>query len=510
MKKALSSMTIPAEAIALPTRGAVIDSAEWTKAPGIDGSELTFYKVCGRILSVDETAQNIGFRVNIPENWNGKVVQMGGAAYNGFVVSGETGDGAYGGLYCTPLEQNYATFGSDSGHTGDMWDPSFAENDEVFLNYAYVHIKKTKDAACEIIRDLTGKAPEKVYFFGASTGGREAMEAVEQYPEDYDGVLAACPGVTLICRAIHDSIVTDAQAANGGEGWISLEQWQKVEKIVYDICDELDGVKDGLIGNIPAAEAKRGEIIEAVKAADILTEKQLDALVLACTTWKNDFPLAEGTTTLPSWSWLIGGAPYDMDYGPDMPVINYGSTPTARDSSMARTAYTLLQWMCMRTHDFDRATFRFEEHPEEIRKGSEMVDAASVNYDKFLAKGGKIIMTQGTCDQFITIYNVIEYYDRLVEAYGKEQLGEFFRLYVVPGMGHVGGGKFLAKTDYLEALDKWVCDGQAPEKLTALDLFPQNGGRTRPIYPYPAFAVYNGTGDVNDEGSFHSSEEGEA
>ncbi len=129
----------------------------------------------------------------------------------------------------------YATFGSDSGHQGEMWDPSFAVNDEVYRNYAYEHIKKSKDVACEVIRDICEKDPDKVYFFGASTGGREAMEAVQQYPEDYDGILAACPGITLICRAIHDSIVTNAQAKNGGEGWISYEEWTKVEEVV--LCD---------------------------------------------------------------------------------------------------------------------------------------------------------------------------------------------------------------------------------------------------------------------------------
>ena len=506
MRFTLNMKEIPASAIGLPTRGAVIESAEWTSSPacGKEG-ENVFYKITGQILSVDESVPNICFRLNIPENWNGKLVQIGGAAYNGYVVSGESMDSCYGGVYCTPLEDNYATFGSDSGHQGDMWDPSFAADDEVFLNYAYEHIKKTKDAVCAIIKELFGKDADKVYYFGASTGGREAMEGVEHYPEDYDGILAACPGITLISRAIHDSAVMEAQIKDGGAGWISPEKWDEVEAVVYEFCDELDGVKDGLIGNIEEAVKKQDEIVAALRERKILTDAQIEALEVGCKTWQSDFPLAEETTTLPGWNWLSGGAPYDLNYLPGLPIRNYGSAPGMRDGQMTLTAYTLLQWMCMRSPEFDPETFKIDEHRAEIRKGSEMVDAASVDLDKFVKKGGKILMTHGTCDQFITLNNALEYYRRLAERYGEEELKDFYKLYLVPGMGHTAGGKFLGKTDFLAVLDQWVCEGKEPEKIVLTDLMEGHNLRTRPAYPYPAYAVYNGSGDVDSADSFHSS-----
>lgn len=160
MKEKLSFSTLDAAMIGLPTRGAVIDTQDWMDVDGIDGKPVHLYRVMGHICSVDPNAQDIHFCVNIPENWNGKLIAMGGMAYNGFVTTGETGYSAYDGIYGAPLESGYATCGSDSGHTADFWDPSFAENDEQFLNYAYAHIKKMKDVSCEIIRDLTDKLPD--------------------------------------------------------------------------------------------------------------------------------------------------------------------------------------------------------------------------------------------------------------------------------------------------------------------------------------------------------------
>ncbi len=66
-----------------------------------------------------------------------------------------------------------------------------------------------------------------------------------------------------------------------------------------------------------------------------------------------------------------------------------------------------------------------------------------------------------------------------------------------------------AAHDVVTALQQWVEQGTAPERLVATrfkDNDPKNGIQMqRPIYPYPAQAVWTGAGSPNDAVNFRSS-----
>ena len=61
----------------------------------------------------------------------------------------------------------------------------------------------------------------------------------------------------------------------------------------------------------------------------------------------------------------------------------------------------------------------------------------------------------------------------------------------------------MPTTTSVSAVIKWVEQGVAPEKIIATR-FDADGNltRSRPVCAYPAEAVYNGTGDVNDAANF--------
>ena len=75
------------------------------------------------------------------------------------------------------------------------------------------------------------------------------------------------------------------------------------------------------------------------------------------------------------------------------------------------------------------------------------------------------------------------------------------RLFLVPGMGHCGGGPAaLDDFDLLTALVDWVEKENAPQAIRATGrALP---GRSRPLCAYPQHAHYKGTGDVEDATSF--------
>jgi hypothetical protein len=75
------------------------------------------------------------------------------------------------------------------------------------------------------------------------------------------------------------------------------------------------------------------------------------------------------------------------------------------------------------------------------------------------------------------------------------------RLFMIPGMGHCGGGSGPSTFDVLGVLDTWVETGRAPERIVVHNR-PGTPSSTRPICAFPREALYRGRGNPDDQGSF--------
>jgi feruloyl esterase len=122
------------------------------------------------------------------------------------------------------------------------------------------------------------------------------------------------------------------------------------------------------------------------------------------------------------------------------------------------------------------------------------VNAVDPDLREFEANGGKLLLYAGWADTAITPENTVHYYTSVLEEMGPEQ-ADWLRLFMVPGMGHCGGGAGPTDFDLLAALDTWVADDEAPEQLFGTN--PQSG-LTRPNCPYPEYAEYAGSGALQD------------
>ena len=121
---------------------------------------------------------------------------------------------------------------------------------------------------------------------------------------------------------------------------------------------------------------------------------------------------------------------------------------------------------------------------------------------------------------------MINYYEAVArKSGGVKKTQDFFRLFMVPGMGHCRGGSGAnefgqshgapskntnPKYDIRKALELWVEKGVAPESIIATKYVDNNSEDpvdfTRPICPYPKVPVYTGVGDVNRAASFECKE----
>ena len=85
---------------------------------------------------------------------------------------------------------------------------------------------------------------------------------------------------------------------------------------------------------------------------------------------------------------------------------------------------------------------------------------------------------------------------------GAKKVMDNYRLFMVPGMNHCGGGDGTASFDMLAALEQWVEKQQAPDQIPASHMSDGRVDRTRPLCPYPQVAKYQGNGKHGRRGQF--------
>ena len=145
------------------------------------------------------------------------------------------------------------------------------------------------------------------------------------------------------------------------------------------------------------------------------------------------------------------------------------------------------------TLDFDRDIARAE------KLDHDRIDALNPDLRPFFARGGKLIQYHGWSDPQIAPGNSVDYYQSVVERLGN--VDNSYRLFMVPGMAHCGGGEGATSFNAMPALERWVERKQAPDRIVASGT---RDGRnvTHPLCPYPKVAVYKGTGSTNDAGNY--------
>jgi pimeloyl-ACP methyl ester carboxylesterase len=502
----LQGLSIPASAIGLPTSGAVVQTAVAVNASDPGNINGSFCKAIGIVKPQHPGSPDLEFEVNLPLAWNQRVLQMGGGGYDGSLVTGLTLFTLQPANTETPLKQGYVTLGSDGGHKGKPgFDGSFGLDEEALINYGRQSVKKAHDAAMAVIRKAYGRAPERFYFIGGSQGGHEALDAAARYPQDYDGVVAHYPAYNVTLLHLASLNVGRALFAGGGSAWINPKKTKLIGDAVYAKCDDLDGVKDGIISNVAACnvafDVKTLRCANGADAGDTcLSDAQLKAVATITSEYKPGFAIA-GMDTFPKWA-LLEGALFQGR-------SNFGKAPqpsnplSGKEPLLYSAGDQTVKFIITRNSTFETMTFDPKQHQARVVTAGTIMDVTDVSLDAFRAKGGKIIMTHGTADDFITPHNSIAYYKRQLAQFGQSRLDGFMRFYLIPGLGH-GFGVFNAQFDSLGALRGWVENGKAPAGLTAVD---GNEGptadRTRPLCDWPKWPRFTGApGSESSAASF--------
>jgi hypothetical protein len=503
-----AGLVLPPAAIGLPTRGAQVDDATVipANAPGnVDGE---YCRITGKIKSIKIGAPDIRFELNLPRRWNGRALQFGGGGYSGVVVSG-TGTVPFS-PDKPPLARGYATFGDDSGHVGNPGVAAFGLVDEAVINFGYAHLKKTHDVALTLIARGYGRLPDRMYFAGGSTGGREGYTAIQRFPDDYDGVIANSPALNFSGVRLLGIKVGQAEYHTIG-GFIPPALLDRVYRRTIETCDMLDGAPDGIIGNVEACRALEPQLIRSMRCGPHADSD--DETCLSPAQVKTLLVLRDGLTLPYTLAWQVNRyRGYNVFQGTRFTGM-LGLAHTAErlpDPAFLPNGYLFAQgdayirYFVTRDNSVDSLQFDVQ-HPgaylPRLVDLSGTIGAMNPDMSRFIARGGKLITLQGLADEVISPNQTIAYYRALVARYGAAQVDGFMRLYMVPGFQH-GNGVFIPSIDMLGALDNWVTHGIAPQTLVATDLASATYGRSRPLCRFPGFPRYVGYGSLDRAENF--------
>ena len=527
----LNGLVIKAQAIGLPTTGAVVTSAAVVPAAGAGVAAVAEYcKVLGDINPVDPAAPKIKFQVNLPANWNGKALMFGGGGYNGVLTTGLGNVPAGPTDKPAPLARGYATFGSDSGHQANAngtRDGTFGANDEALKNFASDAIKKTRDAAINIIQTRYAARAQKTYFAGGSTGGREALFAVQNFPQDFDGAIVLYPAWNAAALDLQFGRIARELAKPGA--YPNRAKRKALYDAALQACDELDGAKDGLISNTSACNAVfnpstamlGNQTLRCVSGVDTgdtcLSDAQIAGYNVTNTALTLPYTLASGETTYPGFNtWGTDfGNPSASPLQPTVLTLALGTEQPANPMPAVKPATTTTiatsppygstfwdQWVkYFVTRDAGFNSLSLDpQNPgkwqERIVQLTALQDTNKTDLSAFASRGGKILMAHGSHDALVSTRATQQYWQRIRAGMGTAQVDSFARYYEIPGYGHAVSSVFNAAWDSLTTLENWVEKGVAPPPQTVADTAGVPG-RTRPLCDYPGYARYKGTGDIN-------------
>jgi feruloyl esterase len=204
----------------------------------------------------------------VAESWNGKYEQVGNGGWAGSVPIAPIAAG---------LARGYATGGTDGGHTGG--NPAFAPgHPQKVVDFGHRAVHETAVQAKAVVQAFYGRPPSRSYFFGCSSGGREGLTEAQRYPDDFDGILAGAPA-NEFTRLVSTGVWVWKALNETPGSMIPPAKLPLVQAAAVAACDQVDGVKDGLIEDPRRCRFRPSALrCAGPDRADCLTAAQVTAL----------------------------------------------------------------------------------------------------------------------------------------------------------------------------------------------------------------------------------------
>jgi feruloyl esterase len=408
------------------------------------------------------------------DTWNGKFLAVGNGGWAGTISLDAVANG---------LRRGYATASNDTGHTGGS--AAFAVgHPEKLVDFAYRAMHEMTVQSKAIIETFYRRAPQLSYYQGCSTGGRQGLMEAQRFPEDFDAIIAGAPVNNMVHLNV-SQVALQVDMLRNPSRLLPLETKTLFANAVVDACDQRDGVKDGIISEPRAC--KFDPAVLACKdstAPHCLTPSQVEN---ARSAW--------ASATTKSGALVYPGRSPGFESGWRIPESGAPLNPLFTD---------MPRYVGRQDPNWDPMTFDLEADLALALKNGGFIEATDANLATFKARGGKLLLYHGWADPGPAPENTINYYDAVNKKLGGKQ-DDWMRAFLMPGVGHCGGGVGPDQADFLSAIERWREQGVAPGQIIATR--PAGRGASgasmsRPLCPHPQVARYNGSGSTDEAKNF--------
>lgn len=439
--------------------------AEWLEPRIVAGRRLPAHcRVSGVLRPVK--GSRIGYQLWLPRAWSGRLQMLGNGGYASALPEAAMAEG---------LARGSAVVATDTGHDGD--DPDFARGRRhAIVDWGWRAVHLTALAAKRVVARFYGRAATLSYFNGCSTGGHQAMMEAQRFPADFDGIVAGAPGSNRVRlnAAFLWQYLSNHRAGDDSTAILDRSDLKLLADHSLARCRTRNGAAGGgLAGDgwlndplacrpDPAAlQCRPGETGACLPAEKVAAARAMYA-------GARD---ARGAPV--TYPWLPGS---EAGWGA------YWADPRAPDQPM-RVNF----WRVWAFDDPAWNWWRFSyarDLPVATRRLSPTIDATDPDLRVYRARGGKLLVYHGLADPVVSPLDTLAYRRAMLARTGPA--ADWYRLFLVPGMGHCGGGDGPNRFDAQAAIERWVEQRHAPASLPGA----LADGTARPICAYPARAMH--------------------
>jgi len=482
--KITSSEVVAAGAFAPPGPGGIL--------AGGSGGNAVFRNAPAfcRIAATLTPSADSDFKIEVwmpIEKWNGKLVGTGNGVWAGSI--------SYSSL-AEPLASGYVTMATDGGHVGNGMSAAFAAgHTEKLVDFGHRAVHEMTVKAKIFIEAFYGKKEQRSLWVSCSTGGRQGLMASYRYPSDFHGISSMAPANPMVDLMI-GSMQANYAATKEPDRRLTMQQLTIANRAYVAQCDEKDGVKDGIVSDPDSCKFDPASIIcKDGASGDCLTAGQAAALR----------DVYNGAKNARTGEKVYAG--FEPGSEQQLAMLVAGNEPFAAASSFFKD-------LVFADQKWDYKTFDYDKDIDRARSlASSIIDVPANGPVKFLEGGGKLLLSHGWADGLIPARSTVDFYESLTANLNNEKLKDSVQLFMMPGVGHCGGGDGPSVVDMISEIDRWVETGKKPDRIiasrpaanakpSAKTAAPKTQPMTRPLCPWPQVAVYKGSGSTDDAINF--------
>jgi hypothetical protein len=440
----------------------------------------------------------------LPEDWNGRFLALGG----GGMASGGEALLNLDSTIILLMRRKFAISTTDGGHPSDLesavsvnppWVLTSPGNIDLpmLVNFASRSLHDMAIVGKTVVQAVYGSAPRYSYFYGGSTGGQQGHMLAQRYPKDFDGIVAYKPGINW-AKFLFSNVFAKLTMDMAGQYPLPCEL-DALSTAAIAACDEIDGVKDGIISRPGLCK---------------FDPRTLTGKVFDCNGSPLEFSnistqVAHATYTGPR---SPSGEFRWYGFSKDVSLHAEGTGPAALEcpisASKCSAATFHMSDLWLRYFYAKDPSLKLMELTWEmfddlfltaVNEYESVIGTADPDLSRFRKAGGKMLNWHGMTDQLVPVNGSTDYYNRVLAKDRNAQ--DFYRLFLAPGADHTGAGITVSDEDSIDYIMNWVEQGNASETLRAVGKTGLGVPAERNLCMYPQVQHYR-AGDPSLPSSF--------